>query len=109
MASSTPGVVFSRSRYEIGNGMIKLTLWISTRRSRPAMSTPKLKAVRMVISRPNSRNATNTDSRVKIVRVFFRHRLLHSSGRNFMRQLHSAGPCPGAASAWRILPPADRE
>ncbi len=69
--------------------MIRLTLWISTSRSSPAISTPKVNAVRIVISRPNSRNATKIESSVKIVRNFFRHRLLQRSGRNFMpRFLH---------------------
>ena len=46
-----------------------------------------MNAVRIVISRPNSRKATKIDSSVKIVRIFFRHRLLQRSGRNFMRAL----------------------
>ena len=104
------GVDASRSLYDTGNGMIRLILWISTRRSRPAMSTPKLKAPRIVIRIPNSRNATKTDSSVKMVRIFFRHRLLHSNGRNFMRAplLPSTGPSRGAACAWRVPRRADR-
>ena len=50
------------------------------------MSTPKLNACLIVISRPNSRNATKIDSSVKMVRTFFRHRLLHSNG----QVLHAA-------------------
>jgi hypothetical protein len=41
----------------------------------------------MVISKPNSRNATNTESSVKMVRIFFRHKPLQSKGKNFMRGL----------------------
>ena len=52
------------------------------------MSTPNVNAVRMVISKPNSRNATKTDSSVKIVRIFFRQRLLHRQG----EELHAAAP-----------------
>ncbi len=62
------------------------------------MSTPKLNAVRIVISRPNSRKAMKIDSSVKIVRTFFRHRLLQSSGRNFMRPL----PCSTPFSRWSV-------
>ncbi len=62
VATSTPGVFASSGRYEIGSGMIRLTLWISTSRSAPAMSTPNVNAVRMVIRMPNRKNATNITS-----------------------------------------------
>ena len=59
-----------------GSGMIRLILLISTSRSSPAISTPKLNAVRIVIRMPNSRNATKIDSSVKMVRIFRRQTLL---------------------------------
>ena len=48
------------------------------------MSTPRLNAARIVISRPNSRNATKIDSSVNVVRNRRRQTFLQISGRNFM-------------------------
>src|SRR5690349_16141345 len=45
----------------------------TTRRSAPAMLPPLLKATRTESSRPNSRNAAITDSKVREVRVLLRN------------------------------------
>src|SRR5688572_21301248 len=64
--------------------MISVTLLISTRRSRPATSTPKLKAVRIVISTPNSTKAMKIDRRVNVVRNLRRQMFFQTSGMNFI-------------------------
>ena len=64
--------------------MMRLTLWISTSRSAPAISTPNVNDWRIVIRMPNSTNAMKIDSSVKIVRNFRRQMFFQTSGRNFM-------------------------
>ena len=84
MASSTPLVCCSRALYDTGSGMMRLTLWISTSLSAPAISTPNVNEWRIVIRMPKSTNAMKIDSSVKIVRNFRRQMFFQTSGRNFM-------------------------
>src|SRR6516225_6430228 len=59
----------------IGNGEVKDTrAWVNSRVA-PTKSAPALKMVLTDCSRPNSRNAMITDSRVRMVRVRLRNRL----------------------------------
>src|SRR5258708_34712119 len=59
----------------IGNGLVNDTRACTIRRVAPTKSAPALKMVFTDCSRPNSRNAMITDSRVRMVRVRLRNRL----------------------------------
>src|SRR5688572_3698360 len=63
--------------------MINVTLLMRTRRSTPAISTPSVKALRTVITIPNSMNAIRIDSSVKVVRILRRQMFIQIRGRNF--------------------------
>src|SRR3954462_8821270 len=59
------------------------TLCRTISRSAPASATPPTSACLIAHNRPNSTNATITDSSVSEVRSFFRFRLTQTRGRNF--------------------------
>src|SRR2546421_10635881 len=58
-----------------GRGLVNDTRACTIRRVAPTKSAPALKMVFTDCSRPNSRNAMITDSRVRMVRVRLRNRL----------------------------------
>src|SRR5438874_11439907 len=58
-----------------GRGLVKDTRACTIRRVAPTKSAPALKMVFTDCSRPNSRNAMITDSKVRMVRVRLRNRL----------------------------------
>ncbi len=83
----------------MGSGWMSDTLWITMRRSAPAISTPMLKAALIAMSAPKRMNAIMIDRTVKIVRIFRRIRFLNTRGRNFMPQPPArAAPFRGAGS-----------
>src|SRR5262249_51365821 len=89
--------------YEIGRGMINVTLLMSTSLSIPAISTPKLKAARIVITIPKRRKAMKIESKVNVVRIFRRHTFIQINGKNFMtRGLPTARPYRGEEYVARV-------
>src|SRR5829696_7247064 len=60
------------------------TLCRTMRRSAPARLTPARNASLIAQRKPKSKNATKIESSVRIVRSFFRFRLLQTRPRNFM-------------------------
>src|SRR5437879_4310664 len=64
--------------------MISDTLCRTMRRSAPAMLTPAVRASFTAHSRPYSRKATKSESSVRMVRVFFRFRLLQTRAKYFI-------------------------
>ena len=72
---ATPGMASNFGTMLSGNGLVKDTRACTIRRVAPTKSAPALKMVFTDCSRPNSRNAMITDSRVRMVRVRLRNRL----------------------------------
>src|SRR5438094_5537662 len=64
------------------------TLCCTIKRVAPAMLTPPVKACLIDDRTANKIKATTIDNNVKIVRTFFRFRLLQISTKNFIRLNH---------------------
>src|SRR5438445_1532306 len=64
------------------------TLCCTIKRVAPAMLTPPVKACLLDDRTANKIKATTIDNNVKIVRTFFRFRLLQISTKNFIKSLH---------------------
>src|SRR5215467_3787416 len=92
-----------------------------TRRSAPAISTPRLKALFTTARNVNRTKAMAKDPTVKMRRIFLRKRLAKMSRPNFMPHLplehfHGKKPCPqqarlsqGAKWCGRVRQQPDRE
>src|SRR4029077_2920733 len=72
---ATPGMASSFGTMLRGSGLVNDTRACTIRRVAPTKSAPALKMVFTDCSKPNSRNAMITDSRVRMVRVRLRNRL----------------------------------
>src|ERR1700693_1902977 len=66
---------------------------ITTRRSAPASSVPRLNALFTTARKVNKNSATAKDPMVKISRTFLRNKFANINRLNFMQYLLQARPC----------------
>src|SRR5687767_9543621 len=93
----------------MGNGRIRVTLLMSTRRSSPATSTPSVNAARTAITIPKSIKAMKIERSVKVVRILRRQIFIQIRGMNFMAdRCLPEHPSPGGVFGGLDRPRSDR-